>query len=107
MEIPRVSSSVRRITVLQKDDAGHMRPVMVYRRGGSKKKRGTQPFRYFEGIARRAADAQAKGAQSYLSRHNRSNQKEKDGWVRDFPVNVYRAGEKGLRAMKLDRLILG
>jgi hypothetical protein len=103
MDIPRVSSSVRRITVLQKDDSGHLRPVTVYRRGASKKK-GTQPYRYFERIARRVADAQAKGAQRYLLRHDRSNQKEKDGWVRDFNVNVLRASQKGTKALKLDRL---
>jgi hypothetical protein len=104
MDIPRVSSSVRRITVLEKDASGHLRPTMVYKRGTSKGKKGTWPIRYFERVTRRIADAQAKSGQSYLSRHVRSNRKEKDGWARDFPVNVIRASQKGTKALKLDRL---
>jgi hypothetical protein len=102
MDIPRVSSSVRRITVLEKDASGHLRPVMVYKRGTSKKK-GTWPIRYFERLTRRVVDAQTKAEQSYLSRHDRSNRK-KDGWARDLPVNVIRASQKGTKALKLDRL---
>lgn len=103
MDIPRVSSSIRRITVLQRDASGDLKPVTVYQRGTSKKK-GTRAFRYIERIARRVAEAQTKGADRYLSRHDRSNRKKKDGWVRDFNVNAMRASQKGVKALKLGRL---
>jgi hypothetical protein len=104
MNIPKVSSSVRRITLLQTDASG-TKPVVLYQRGGSrKKKRGTQPFRYLDRVTRRIAEAQAKSAQSYLSRHEKSNEK-RDGWVRDLPVNVARASQKGVKALQLPRLL--
>lgn len=104
MDIPRVSSSVRRITVLKKDDSGVLRPVLVFKRRDSKRKKGTAPFSYFEKIARRVADAQARSAQSYRARHDRSNRKEKDGWVRDLPINLIRANQKGNKALRVDTL---
>jgi hypothetical protein len=103
MEIPRVSSSVRRITVFRKDTSGDVKPVTVYRRR-DKKKKTSAILRPFERVARRVADAQAKSSQSYLSRHDRSNQKKKDGWVQDIGPNVFRASQKGVKALKLDRL---
>jgi hypothetical protein len=103
MDIPRVSDSVRRITVLRKDASGVVVPVTLYQRSASKK--GTRGFRMFERATRRLMEAQAKGAQSYLSRHNKSNEKKKDGWLRDFNLNLIRASRKGTKALKLDRLI--
>ena len=104
MDIPRVSSSVLRITVLHRDKAGDLTPVTVYQRGRSKK-RGTSILGPFERVTRRVVDAQAKSAQSYLSRHERSNQKKKDGWVQDFGVNVFRASQKGVKALRVNRLL--
>lgn len=104
MEIPRVSKSVRRITVLRPDASGQMEAVTLYRDGGSKKK-GTRAFKLVERAARRVATAQSKAAGDYLSRHEKSNRKKKDGWVRDLAVNSMKASRKGTKALKLDRLI--
>lgn len=104
MDIPRVSSSVRRITVLKHDESGALTPVVVFKRRQSGRKKGTAPYRYFEKIARRVADAQARSAQSYRARHDRSNRKEKDGWLRDLPVNLIRANQKGNKALRVDTL---
>lgn len=103
MDMPRVSDSVRRITVLRKDASGGVTPATVYQRG-SKRKKGTPALKFFERTARRVADAQIASAESYLARHERSNSKEKDGWVQDLPVNVFRASQKGAKALKLQRL---
>jgi hypothetical protein len=104
MDIPRMSPSVRRITILQRASSGEIRPVTIYE-GEPAKKKGTQPARFFEKITRRIADAQAKSAQSYLSRHEKSNAKKRDGWVQDLGVNVFRASQKGAKALKLNRLL--
>lgn len=100
MDIPGVSKSIRRIYVLQRDPSGKIVPLVVYRRPRSKKK-GTRAFKPFERATRRIMKAQRNAADSYLSRHDKSNTKRRDGWVRDLPVNVVRAGEKVRRALKL------
>jgi Family of unknown function (DUF6312) len=105
MDILRVSPSVRRVTILQHDGNGHPAPVVIYERK-SKKKRGSGVFRPVERAARRAVDAQRRVAESYLSRHDRSNEKRKDGWIRDFPINAVRAVRRGKRALKISRLLL-
>ena len=98
--MPNVSKSIRRITVLQTDPSGNIAPVVVYRRGRSKKK-GTRGFKIVERATRRIMEAQRSAADSYLSRHEKSNVKRRDGWIRDFPLNVVRAGNRGQRALKL------
>jgi hypothetical protein len=98
MDIPRVSSSVRRITLLRKDAFGVVVPVPLYERSTSKK--GTRSVKFFERSARRVAKGQLKIAESYLSRHEKSNQKKKDGWLRDFNANVFKASQKGLKQLR-------
>ena len=106
MDIPRVSDSVRRITVLRKD-AGGISPVIIYERQGSKKKRkGTRALRGFERATRGMLKAQKRATVTYLSRHNRSNTKRRDGWIRDLGLNSLRAAERGTRALNLSRIIL-
>lgn len=104
MEIPRVSKSVRRITVLRPDATGHVAPVTVYERESSGKK-GSRALKYVERAARRMATAQSKAADDYLARHEKSNKKKKDGWVRDLAVNTFRASRQGTKALKLNRLL--
>jgi uncharacterized protein DUF6312 len=104
MDIPRVSKSVKRVTVLRKDSSGHVAPVTVYEKDSGKKKQ-SRWLKFPERVTRHIADAQARSAQRYLSRHRRSNTKKKDGWVRDYPVNVMRATRKGTKALKLNRLL--
>ena len=105
MEIPRMTRSVRRITVLKKDASGALAPVTIFKRRNSKKKQ-TEALRIFERGTRYLADAQARAGASYLSRHRKSNQKRRDGWVRDLPVNFLRASNKGRKALRLNRLFL-
>ena len=102
-----VPDSVRRITVLHKSADGTVDAETIYRRSGSSGRRKTsQLFRPAERVARRLADAQSRFAQSYLDRHNRSNRKRRDGWIGDYPSNVLRASRKGVRALRLRRLVL-
>jgi hypothetical protein len=103
MDIPRVSKSVQRVTVLRKDSSGQVTPVTLYRKEQSRKKQ-TRWLKFAEKATRHMADAQTKTAQSYLSRHSRSNSKKRDGWIRDYPVNVFRASRRGAKALKLTSL---
>jgi hypothetical protein len=97
-----VPSSIRKITVLQKDSRGQVEPVVVFTRRARRKK-VTPIFKPLETAVRRLSDAQARTAESYLARHRRSNRKRKDGWMVDLPSNAIRAGRKGAKALRLNR----
>jgi hypothetical protein len=94
MELPRLSKSIRKVVKLQRDDDGAMVPTVVYK-GPRGKKKTSSALRPIEKGIRRIARAQATMADSYLSRHNRSNQKNRDGWLKDLASNVVNAGDKG------------
>jgi hypothetical protein len=40
----------------------------------------------------------------YRSRHRRSNQKKKDGWLRDLNDNLFKAVRKARKRVKLDKI---
>jgi hypothetical protein len=103
MENPRLSKSVRRITMLRKDASGNTAPVVVYKKE-RKRKKGTKAFKFAERATRRMVEAQQKAADRYLEKHNRSNSKKKDGWITDYAVNTARATNRGLKALKLRRV---
>lgn len=100
----RFGSSVRSVVQLEPGPAGGFVAVEVYRVPGGKKKKGTALLRPLGRTVRRVAEAQKVAGERYLERHNRSNEKKRDGWIRDLGNNVYRASLKGQKALKLDRL---
>lgn len=99
MDMPRLSKSVRKITVLQRDATGSVSPVVVFQRRRRKKK-STRLVRPVERIVRSMADASNSAADSYLTRHKKSNRKRRDGWVRDGAANLTRASRKGLKELR-------
>lgn len=99
MDMPRLSKSVRQITVLQRDQAGVVAPVVVFKRSRGKKK-GTKLVRPIERIARSLAEASDAATGTYLSRHKKSNRKRRDGWVRDVPTNLAKAGRNAFKEVR-------
>ena len=99
MDMPRLSKSVKRITVLQRDADGNMSPVVVFKKRRSKKK-GSQMLRPVERIMRSYADVSDAATGTYLRRHKKSNRKRRDGWVRDLQGNLVKAGRKGAREIR-------
>jgi hypothetical protein len=97
----KVVKGVKRITVLKPQPGGTLVPVAVYRRG---KKRKRQSLPMLEKLTRRAAEAGAELAGVYLQRHNRSNERSRDGWLRDLQTNVLRANLKSRKALRLSKL---
>jgi hypothetical protein len=103
MEALRLGSKVRRITMLERDGTtGEMLPVVLFEQK-TKKRKVSRAMKPFEQAVRRMVDAQASLGDKYLSRHNRSNRKKRDGWIRDLNLNVVRASEKGLKRLKMNR----
>jgi hypothetical protein len=102
METPRLEKAVRRVTILTRGDAGTTTPVTIYKREADRKK-GTRAFRPFETAVRRWARASEASADDYLQRHERSNRKKRDGWLRDLNFNALKATRKGTKQFKITR----
>lgn len=97
------TKSVRRVVVLQADASGGYTPVTVYRKN-SKRKKISRSRRPIEKAVRRIAKAAGIAASSYSERHQRSNEKKRNGWSKDFSKNMRRANRKGRKDAKVKKL---
>ncbi|HUR34171.1 MAG TPA: hypothetical protein VM032_10280 [Vicinamibacterales bacterium] len=104
MDLPRLSTSVRRITVLNRDESGRFVPVVVYAKK-RKKRSQTTALKPIERLARRIAKANSAAAASYLASHEKANKKRRDGWLRDMQLNFVRAGRRGLKKLDPVRIL--
>jgi acyl-CoA synthetase (AMP-forming)/AMP-acid ligase II len=104
MDMPRLSKSVRRVTVLQRDANGTVSPVVIFNRGRKKKKQ-TAIVKPFERFARSLVEAGDAVSGSYLKRHKKSNRKHRDGWIRDGAANLVRANAKGIKKLRLSQFL--
>ena len=101
MEMQRLGKSVRKVIQLQKDDAGNVIPVVLYKK--SDRKRKVSPLlEPLDKAVRKVAASQVAFANSYVDRHNRSNQKRADGWVGDLATNIVEAGRNGAKKLRID-----
>jgi hypothetical protein len=94
MDLPRLSPTVRRITILSRDESGAVVPVVVFNRSRNKKK-GMRGLRSAERLTRNLAEASSVATSRYLSGHRKSNRKRRDGWIRDLNLNLVQSGRKG------------
>jgi|APDOM4702015248_1054824.scaffolds.fasta_scaffold318272_1 hypothetical protein len=110
MDATHLPKSVKRIILLVPDGSGGFTPNTLFERradkGKSKGKKGSMLLRPFERAVSAAANATAAAAGEYATRHQRSNSKKKDGWMRDINTNVMRATEKGAKRVKLTRILM-
>lgn len=101
----RFSDTVRRVIQLQPAATGQLAPVVLYERDAPRRKKGSRMVRPFERVVHRMAKSSHAQAAKYLARHERSNEKKRDGWVRDFNVNIIRAVQAGQKPLRWDRWI--
>ncbi|MGL6096887.1 MAG: hypothetical protein ACRC7O_13955, partial [Fimbriiglobus sp.] len=80
MAEPTFPRSVVSVKVLTPPTAAAPAGTPVFVRGGAKR-RGSKAARPIEKMIRRMVEGQLATAQAYLDRHNRSNQRKKDGWI--------------------------
>ena len=104
MDLPRLSKQIKRITVFERDAAGSLRPVVVFNRRRSKKKQ-TRALKPVERLVRTMSDGNDSFASNYARRHRKSNRKNRNGWLRDLPLNLSRAATKGLKEYDIVRLV--
>ena len=94
-----MSNGVKRVSVLRRQSGqGQPSVQVVYRsRERRKRKRQSDSVGWLESLTRNTARAVAAGAQSYVSRHQQSNRRRRDGWLLDFPGNAWTAANKAKR----------
>lgn len=102
----KLPKSIKRITILKAEssDRGGSLDRVVVKAKRKKKKQSKGIVKVWERAARHAARANETSNSIYLSRHNRSNRKRRDGWLRDFSYNWQRAARKGNKKFKLSKL---
>jgi len=105
METARFGKNVVRVIRLDRDQTGKYNPVVIHEQDTKKRKRSKGPLGVVDRAVRNLADAQQAFASSYASRHDESNSDSRDGWIKDFPVNVFRAQQKGLKKLRLSRVL--
>ena len=98
----RFGPSIRRVIAFSRDSTGQVTKAVLYKRKRGKK-RQSRELKPIETFVRRAADGAARCAQSYVDRHRESNEKRRDGWVRDLNSNVMRAARKGAKRADMTR----
>lgn len=78
---------------------------LVYEKVGTKKKKVSRELRGIENLVFQVAQAEAAFAQSYVDSHRQSNEKKRDGWLRDMGDNLYKAARTGGKKLKLRNIL--
>jgi Family of unknown function (DUF6312) len=99
LHLPKI---IKRVTVIEPQNGGSA--LTVYSVKEKRKKKQSRGLGGFEKMTRRQAEAIAAYASTYLARHTSSNRKRRDGWLRDMGMNVFRAGRKSMKKLKLGKL---
>jgi hypothetical protein len=95
----RMSKGVEEIIVLRRDEQGRLRKRTIYQRS-KKQKKSTPSVGPVGRVMRKIVSGSESAAKLYLDRHDESNRKKSDGWLRDLPYNTYRAARRGMRKVR-------
>ena len=95
----KLDPAVRSLTILKKDENGDFQRTAVYR-NAPRKKKGTKALRPVEKFIRKLGRAQATAISEYNARHDRSNKKKKNGWIRDLIPNLMKTRKKASKSFK-------
>lgn len=88
---------LKRVVVLRSEDSsgGYADTIFGKRdKKRRKKKKQSKLLSPWEKTVRRAAKDQVKASNTYFERHERSNRKKKNGWLRDLNKNVSKSLSK-------------
>src|SRR5687767_4635374 len=96
--------SVREVRSIEQHADGDKASIILFRRRGKKRKKSSWGLKAVEEAAHQAAKGQTTFANSYLSRHERSNEKKRDGWLIDLPTNVFKAARRGRKQARIERV---
>ena len=91
--------AAQRITRVELSPDGTVTQTILSERKG--KRRVSKQYRGMDKLLRRMSKAQGAAADEYLKRHERSNDKKKNGAIKKLPKNMMKAQKKGLKKMKI------
>lgn len=99
---------IKRVTVIKRDGRGQIVSRDAYE-GERKTRKQSKTLRPMERQVRKMMEFQQDVIQNYLGRHQRSNEKKRDGWLSDLPRNMMRAVKKSKpkRLFKIKKLFKG
>ena len=89
---------IRTIILLRPGSSGALEATILYE-SPRKKKKDTRALQPLERVARRVANAQRAYWDTLVERHDRSNEKKRDGWARDGVTNLARATRKSAKQL--------
>ena len=98
----RLPKDIKSITVLKVDGDGESVTVYKAKKKRKKQSAGLKPI---ERWARRNMMAQQTFADTYLKKHEGSNGKRRDGWLRDLGTNLLRANRRAGKKLKIVKLL--
>jgi hypothetical protein len=94
----KLDKSVQRVTLVKTDTAGVTSTTLLYD-NPREKKRQSRMLRPMERFTRRAMQAMSAGAQTYITLHDQSNSKKRNGWGRDLLKNTSKARRRAWRVL--------
>jgi hypothetical protein len=103
MEFRRIKGIKRIIIPASAQPGGGSETIEI--KAQSKRKKQSKGFKFFEKLTRRSMRASGSIYDEYMKRHDRSNRKKKDGWLKDLNKNTLTAIRKGRKRFKLSTLL--
>ncbi|NET25418.1 hypothetical protein [Okeania sp. SIO1I7] len=89
---------IKSVTVLQSDEDFGGNPSTIYGKSAkkrkNKKKKQSNALKPYEKAVFKMAKMYDKATKEYRERHERSNRKKKNGWIKDFAKNYSKAMSK-------------
>ena len=96
----RFGTGVKKVMVVETGDDGRRTVTTVYEKSRPKKNM-TPSMKGVESVVTGASSGLRTFAEDYMERHQESNRRKSDGWVRDFPYNVYCAVNKAAEKLRI------
>jgi len=102
----KLDDSVESVVVLKARPDGRYEAHEVYEPEGVSRTT-SKKHRRLERMVRSVLRAEQRTLQSYADRHQRSADRKKDGWLKDFSKNVSTSLKQGRKSLKVKRILMG
>jgi len=102
MEPIKINSIVQSVTFLKANPDGTYKTERLTETGSRKKQSGA--LKPIERMIRKMVKSELAAANTYLERHEKSNQRKSNGWIRDIGKNLKKAASSARKSAKQPKL---
>ena len=95
---PSAFKGLKSAFILSQNETGGMTKTVLYREQ-RRKPRVSKRWRGLEKAVHRLTKVQEMMLRDYLERHERSNMRKKDGWIKELAPNVQKSLRRGLKEL--------